>query len=420
MTCAPQSLVRRTRGLSADEAARRLADDGPNLLPEPKRPPPLRQLPAQLTHLLALLLWVAPASRCSPGCPSWPSRSWSSSCSTASSRSGRNTAPTAPPSELRALLPATARVVRNGQPVTSTCQDLVVDDVVLLTAGRPGRRRHATRRRPAGSASTSRWSPARAAPCPARRGRPAAWQGTFVVSGRGRARRRRPPARAPPSPASPTWPRTADRPPSPLTLQLNRVVRVIAVIAALTGVLPRASRPCCSACRRTEAFLFGVGVSVALVPEGLLPTVTLSLARGAQTMAGRNALVRRLDAVETLGATTFICTDKTGTLTQNRMSVVEVVDPGGPGHRARATATSPVGRRCQLRPAGPTLLPARRARPRSPCVTGRAVQRHDGRTGRDGDPMEAAAALPGAPASVLDAARRPPEHASALHAPTGC
>ena len=52
------------------------------------------------------------------------------------------------------------------------------------------------------------------------------------------------------------------------------------------------------------ALLLGVGVMVALVPEGLLPTVTLSLARGAQRMAADNALVRRLEAVETLGATT--------------------------------------------------------------------------------------------------------------------
>ena len=76
-----------------------------------------------------------------------------------------------------------------------------------------------------------------------------------------------------------------------------------------------------------DAFLFAIGVMVALVPEGLLPTVTLSLAVGAQRMAQRNALVRNLEAVETLGSTTFICTDKTGTLTQNRMNAVEVWTP---------------------------------------------------------------------------------------------
>ena len=79
----------------------------------------------------------------------------------------------------------------------------------------------------------------------------------------------------------------------------------------------------------SDGFLFAVGVTVAVVPCGLLPTVTLSLAIGAQRMARRQALVRHLEAVETLGSTTFICTDKTGTLTRNEMAVVEVWLPAG-------------------------------------------------------------------------------------------
>ena len=69
-----------------------------------------------------------------------------------------------------------------------------------------------------------------------------------------------------------------------------------------------------------DGFLFAIGVIVALVPEGLLPTLTLSLAMSATRMADRGALVRSLESVETLGATTVICSDKTGTMTTNQMT----------------------------------------------------------------------------------------------------
>ena len=108
--------------------------------------------------------------------------------------------------------------------------------------------------------------------------------------------------------------------PSPLQREMRRVTRIVTVLAVCVGggffVLGVAA----GALPLAEGFLFALGVIVANVPEGLLPTLTLALAMGVQRMARQGSLMKRLSSVETLGATTVICTDKTGTLTQNRMT----------------------------------------------------------------------------------------------------
>jgi calcium-translocating P-type ATPase len=117
--------------------------------------------------------------------------------------------------------------------------------------------------------------------------------------------------------------------PSPLQRELAWLSRVIAMLAVSGGAVVFAVGEALGVSTWAN-FVFAIGIIVANVPEGLLPTLTLALAMASRRMARRNVLVRRLASVETLGAATVICTDKTGTLTENRMAVRAIYTRGGP------------------------------------------------------------------------------------------
>jgi magnesium-transporting ATPase (P-type) len=112
--------------------------------------------------------------------------------------------------------------------------------------------------------------------------------------------------------------------PSPLERQVRRVAWLMAAIAVVMAVafLPAATFG--TGLSFKQAIVFAVGLIAGNVPEGHLPVITLALAIGVREMVRRGAVVKRLSSVETLGSTDVICTDKTGTLTQNRMSVVRL------------------------------------------------------------------------------------------------
>lgn len=379
----PVTATQDAPGLTSAQAASLLDRDGPNLLPLPPRPRQALRLLAQLTHRFAAMLWVAAVLAVAAGMATLGAAIvvvvlvngvfafWQEY------RADRAT------ERLGALMPSRVRVRRDGQVRTVDTADVVVGDVVMLAAGDRVCAdlqlldAHAF----AVDESMLTGESVAARPGP---GDPL-WCGTFVVEGEGEgvARRTGTGTRLAGIAA---LTRTTTRERTPLARELDRVVRTISIAAVTTGVL-LIGVALLLGLGPVGGFLFGLGVMVALVPEGLLPTVTLSLARAARQMAGRHALVRRLEAVETLGATTFICTDKTGTLTRNHMTVSRVWTPTCevelPGSDYDPTAPLELEAAC-----GSAVHTA--ARSAALCVQGRAVQAPSGEWVADGDPMEAA------------------------------
>lgn len=393
-------------GLSASDAASRLRRDGPNRMPPPPARPLWRQLLVQFTGFFAGLLWAAAGLALLGGLPQLSVAIVvvvvlnGSFAFVQEYRSERATM------GLRDLLPRRATVVRDGVRREVDATELVVGDLVLLEAGD-----RVSADLTVQSSASLRLDVStltgESDPVPREVG-DQLFAGTFVVEGDattevvavGAATRLAGLAQLA---------RVNPRPPSPLSRELHRLVRTIALVAlgigaTLFGLALLLGRPA------SDGFVLAIGVTVALVPESMLPTVTLSLAVGAQRMAARHALVRRLESVETLGSVTFVCTDKTGTLTTNQMAVVEVWTPAGTA-RLDGNGYEPVAH-VDVPPEAAGAL-AEVARTAGRCSTG-SVELSAGEHGPEwvvhGDTMEAAIVVMAARVGVDlsdDVLRRP-------------
>ncbi|MCX4510663.1 cation-transporting P-type ATPase [Streptomyces sp. NBC_01619] len=354
------------RGLTAAEVAARRDRFGPNELPWAGRRGLWRDLVGQFTDLFAVVLLVASAVTFLAYALQEPRDVGTlqlavailgvvllnAAIGFAQEYSAERTA-----ESLQAMVPHTCRVLRDGERQELPAPDLVPGDVVVLEAGDavPADCRlvdaHEVSVNNAaltGESDAVGRTGEPVASSPVLEARNCVFMGTDVVAGSAKAavfatgattefgRIYRLAAAAP-------------RQKTPLQRQVALMARrvagaALAIGAALFAVRVPTGQPL------VETFVFALGVMVALVPEGLPATLSVSLAIGVRRMARRHALVKQLLAVEALGSTTVVCTDKTGTLTQAEMTVVQVW-AGGVSHAVSGVGYAPVG---EVADPGPT------------------------------------------------------------------
>ncbi len=328
-----RALATSPQGLSADDVRRRSLKHGPNSLQALRRAPLIGRFARQFTHFLALLLWVAAglafladALHAGEGMATLGWAILGVILINAVFAFFQEYRAERAVQALRSMLPAKAWVVRDGQQQQIARSELVPGDVLVLEEGEQvpadARLTEASGMRVDNSSLTGESKPQRRTAEPITDGHPLdianlAFAGTTVLSGHGQAV------------VFATGLNTefgkiahlttsVQSGLSPLQQEIVKVTHVVAGLSLAMGLVFFAIGVGMGLGFWSSA-IFGIGIIVANVPEGLLPTVTLALAMGSQRMAARKALIKHLASVETLGCTTVICTDKTGTLTENRM-----------------------------------------------------------------------------------------------------
>jgi P-type Ca2+ transporter type 2C len=355
------SLETSPQGLTAAEAEARVALYGRNVLVEPPAAPRWQKLADYVTQPMALLLWAASIVTMISGRPvlgliiggvvivNGAFSYW-----------GEYRAEKAV-GALKQLLPAFARVRRDDAEIMLPAADLAPGDVLILAEGdnvpADARLVEAFGLRVNNSTLTGEALPAlKSADASLRDGlteieRPnLVFAGTSIVSGTGRAIVYATGMVTQFGRIAHLTQSVVDEP-APLQQQMQRLTRRITLIAIGLGTIVFVVSAIDLKMSILEALILAVGLIVAVVPEGLGPTTTLTLAMAVQRLARRGIIVKELAVMDTLGHTSVICTDKSGTLTQNQMTVRSVWLAGqrlrvsGVGYEPRGDfAPQPVGR----------------------------------------------------------------------------
>jgi len=329
-----QTLETSPEGLLIEDAQARLALYGANVLREPPATPRWRKFLGHATHPMALLLWAAGLLALLGGRPFLGVVIWIIVLVNAGFSFWQEYRAEQAIGALKRILPATARVIRAGQEMKLTAAEIVPGEVLVLAEGDnvPADARVVEEYglRINQATLTGEAMPARKiAEASLREGlseleRPnLIFAGTSIVSGTGRAI-------VFATGMLTQFGRIANltqavkEEPSPLQQHMAQITRRLSFAALGLGALVFLDIVLNDGRPWLEAFLLAIGLIVAVIPEGLRPTITLSLAMAVQRLARRGVLVKKLAAVETLGEISVICTDKSGTLTQNQMAVREV------------------------------------------------------------------------------------------------
>ncbi|MCE5213786.1 MAG: cation-transporting P-type ATPase [Methanobacterium sp.] len=324
------------KGLSFDDAKKRLENYGLNQIEEIKKTPIIYKFLANLYQILALLLWAASVLAFISGTPQLGFAIIAVIIINAIFSFWQEYQAEKAIEALKKILPSTAKVIREGKEEEILASDLVPGDIMVLEEGdhisADARLVKAYQMKVDSSTLTGESKPVRKVADSEEAAdnlinvHNLVFAGTNIASGSGKAIVYATGSHTEFNKIAALTQELKDEP-SPLQKELRRVTQIIAILAILMGLTLFFVNIYLVNLPLSVAFLFAIGLTVANVPEGLLPTVTLSLAASVQKMARKNALIKRLSSVETLGSTNIICTDKTGTITKNEMTVRKIWIP---------------------------------------------------------------------------------------------